>query len=197
MDLHPVGKKEATNKVVEGKREAPGHKFPKANALDGTRTASCSAGGRYPCSRSLSKWASLMVDLAQSPLFFFRAAVDADVPATVFLPLAASVAAAAAPPRLEPPPFAIAAVEGVGGKELGRRNNGVGREEEDETRGGAGSKWQVKNSASAVPTIYHRAQKRSQPLKQMHTLRAKSGHTRGSHGEQPSPATLPTTHENP
>ena len=28
----------------------------------------------------------------------------------------------------------------------------------------------------------------------MHTLRAKSGHTRGGHGEQPSPATPPTTH---
>ena len=31
------------------------------------------------------------------------------------------------------------------------QSNGGGREEEDETRGGAGRKWQVKNSASTVP----------------------------------------------
>ena len=62
-----------------------------------------------------------MVDLAQSPLLFFRAAVVAGALAALFLPLAASVAAAAAEPRFEPPPFAIATVDGCGAESLGAK----------------------------------------------------------------------------
>ena len=59
---------------------------------------------------------------------------SSDVCSSDLLPLAASVAAAAAAPRFAPPPFAIAKLEEVWGKELGRRTMEGQREEGDEGR---------------------------------------------------------------
>ena len=74
-----------------------------------------------------------MVDFAQSPLLFFKTAAAAGALVVVFLPLvAASVAAADAAPRLEPPPLAIASVDGRSTKNLGSRTMEAEREEEEE-----------------------------------------------------------------
>jgi hypothetical protein len=66
VDLHPVGIKEATNKVVEGKREAPGHKLRKANALVGAWFGAYLLGRRSADGELLRGWQiSLLAELEQ------------------------------------------------------------------------------------------------------------------------------------